>query len=157
MFLKVPASHSLELKGAYPMLKRAATLVFSLSILILLTAMGSKGGFERVPRVEKNFSVAITDVTGHKIDGDKFSWEGRIRFSGTMGMAEVNVPFEKIKEVTVGEQKNDRKVRVTALLLDGNEASFDVDGDTHCYGETDFGSFMLGMTEIKTITFKGVR
>ena len=138
------------------MLKRATLLVFAISLLVLLTAMGSKGGFERAPHVEKNFAVAVTDITGHTIEGQKFSWEGRIRFSGSMGMAEVNVPFEKIKEVTVGE-KRDRKVRVSARLQDGNEASFDVDADSRCYGETDFGSFMLGMTEIKAISFKGVR
>jgi hypothetical protein len=138
------------------MLKRATMLVFAASILVLLTAMGSKGGFERAPRVEKNFSVTVIDVTGQRIEGEKFSWEGRVRFSGTMGMAEVNVPFEKIKEVTIGE-KRDRKVRVTARLVEGNDATFDVDADTHCYGETGFGSFMLGMTEIKTISFKGAR
>lgn len=138
------------------MLKRASMLIFALSTLVLLTAMGSKGGFERVPRVEKNFAVTVTDVTGHKIEGERFSWEGRVRFSGIMGMAEVNVPFEKIKEVTIGE-KRDRKVHVTARLADGSEAGFDVDADTRCYGETSFGSFMLAMTEIKTISFKGDR
>ena len=138
------------------MLKRATMFAFAVFALMLLTAMGSKGGFERVPRVEKNFSVTVTDVTGQKIEGEKFSWEGRLRFSGTLGMAEVNVPFEKIKEVTIGE-KRDRKVRVTARLIEGTEATFDMDADTHCYGETAFGSFMLGMTEIKTISFKGAR
>jgi len=138
------------------MLKRATMILFAVSVLALLTAMGSKGGFERVPRVEKNFSVTVTDVTGQKIDGEKFSWEGRLRFSGTMGMAEVNVPFEKVKEVTISERR-DRKVQVTARLVEGTEATFDVDADSHCYGETAFGSFMLGMTEIKTISFKGAR
>ncbi len=138
------------------MLKRATMLGFALSLFVLLTAMGGKGGFERVPRVEKNFAVTVTDVTGNKIDGEKFSWEGRIRFSGSMGMAEVNVPFEKIREVSVGE-KRDRRVVVTARLTDGSEARLEIDADTRCYAETNFGSFMLQMSEIKTINFKGVR
>ncbi len=138
------------------MLKRATMLVFAMSVLVLLTAMGNKGGFERVPRVEKNFLVTVTDITGHAIEGEKFSWEGRIRFSGSLGMADVNVPFEKIREVRVGE-KRDKKVSITARLADGNQATFDVDADSHCYGETDFGSFMLAMSEIKTVTFKGTR
>ena len=73
-----------------------------------------------------------------------------------MGMAEVNLPFEKIKEVTIGEKK-ERKVRVSARLADGSETTFDVDADSHCYGEAGFGSFMLNISEIKTISFKGVR
>jgi hypothetical protein len=105
--------------------------------------------------VDKNFSVVVTDVTGNKIGGDKFSWEGRTRFSGYMGAADVNVPFERIREVSIGE-KRDRNVRVTARLIDGSEALFDVDAESHCYGESGFGTFMLMMNEIKLISFQGV-
>lgn len=139
------------------MLKRSAFLVLLLSVAALLTAMGGKGsGFEHVPRVDKNFSVTVTDSTGTAIQGEKFSCEGRIRFSGYMGAADVNLPFEKIKEVSVGE-KRDRKVRVTARLHDGGSAVFDLDADSRCYGETGFGSFMLTISEIKSITFRGVK
>lgn len=139
------------------MLKRSASLVLLMSAFVFLTAMGGKGsGFERVPRVDKNFSVSVTDSTGRTIQGEKFSWEGRLRFSGYMGAADVNLPFEKIREVSVGEKK-DRKVHVTARLQDGSEAAFDIDADSRCYGEAGFGSFMLPMSEIKSISFKGVK
>ena len=68
-------------------------------------------------------------------------------------MAQVTTPFEKIKELTVGE-KRDRKVKVTAWLTDGTETTFEVDAKSRCFGEASFGSFMLQMDEIKTITFK---
>ncbi len=139
------------------MLKRASTVVGVLSIFVLLTAMGGKGGgFERAPRVDKNFAVVVTDKSGNQINGEKFSWEGRIRFSGFMGLAEVNLPFERIRDVTVSE-KHDRKVKVTAKLTDGSETVIDVDADTRCYGEAGFGSFMLTMDEIKAVSFKGVK
>jgi hypothetical protein len=138
------------------MLKRAAALAMVVSFLLLLTGMGGKGGgFERAPRVDKNFLVFVTDVSGTKIEGEKFSWEGRVRFSGYMGMAEVNLPFDKIRDVIIGE-KRDRKVRVTAHLLDGSEALFDVDADSRCFGEARFGSFMLFISELKSISFKSV-
>ncbi len=139
------------------MLKRAASVVFTLFILALLTAMGGKGGgFERAPRVDKNFTVAVTDASGNTIKGEKFSWEGRIRFSGYMGLAEVNLPFDRIKEVTVGE-KREKKVRVTAHLADNSEVALDVDADSRCFGEAGFGSFMLTMDEIRAISFKGMK
>ncbi len=117
--------------------------------------MGGKGGgFERAPRVDKNFTVVVTDKSGNKIEGEKFSWEGRIHFAGYMGLAQVTMPFERVKELTVGERK-DRKVRVTAHLTDGSEAVFDVDFDARVYGESGFGSFMLTMDEIKSISFRG--
>jgi hypothetical protein len=139
------------------MLRRASVAVAAVFVFLMLTAMGGKGGgFERAPRVDRNFSVVVTDVTGSKIGGEKFSWEGRTRFSGYMGAADVNIPFEKIREVSVGE-KRDRKVRVTARLNDGGEAIFDVDAESRCYGESGFGTFMLTMSEIKSINFQGLK
>ncbi len=135
------------------MLQRAYAAVLIVTAFILLTAMGGSGGFERAPRVEKSFAVVITDSSGIKIEGEKFSWEGRIHFSGYLGMAQVTLPFDKVKDLTVGE-KRERKVKVTARLLDGSETSFDVDAKSRCYGEAGFGSFMLLMDEIKTIVFK---
>jgi hypothetical protein len=126
-------------------------IVFS---FLLLTAMGGKGGgFERAPRVDKNFSVTVTDGAGNKITGEKFSWEGRVHFAGYLGMASITIPFEKIKEITVGE-KREKKVKVTAKLKDGGETVFDIEADSRCYGEAPFGSFMLTMEEIKAVSFK---
>jgi len=134
---------------------RWVSAALMVSIFILLTAMGGKGGgFEKAPRVDKNYMVVVTDVSGHKIEGEKFSWEGRIHFAGYMGLAQVTMPFERVKELTVGDKK-ERKVKVTARLTDGTEVVFDVDSDSRIYGESGFGSFMLTMDEIKSIDFKG--
>jgi hypothetical protein len=127
--------------------------VMALAAFILCTAMGGTGGFERAPRVEKNYAVVVTDASGNKIEGEKFSWEGRIHFAGYLGMAQVTMPFEKLKEITVGE-KHERKVKVTARLTDGTETGFEVDAKSRCFGEASFGSFMLQMDEIKSIVFK---
>ncbi len=135
------------------MLQKAFYALIVLAAFTLLTAMGGTGGFERAPRVEKNYAVVVFDTSGKKIEGEKFSWEGRIHFAGYMGMAQVTTPFEKIKELTVGE-KHDRKVKVTARLTDGTETNFEVDAKSRCFGEASFGSFMLQMDEIRTITFK---
>jgi hypothetical protein len=134
------------------MLHRSFYAVMVLAVFILCTAMGGSGGFERAPRVEKNYSVVITDASGNKIEGEKFSWEGRIHFAGYVGMAQVTMPFEKIKELMVGE-KSDRKVKVTARLIDGTEAGFEVDAKSRCFGEAGFGSFMLQMDDIKSVVF----
>jgi hypothetical protein len=139
------------------MQKRWASAALLVSVIILLTAMGGKGGgFEKAPRVDKNFMVVVTDASGNKLEGEKFSWEGRIHFAGSMGLAQVTMPFERVKELTVGEKK-DRKVKVTARLTDGTETVFEVDSDARVFGESGFGSFMLTMDEIKTISFKGIK
>jgi len=130
------------------------TVVLMIVSFLLVTAMGGKGGgFERAPRVDKNFTVIVTDVSGNKITGEKFSWEGRVHFAGSLGMASINVPFEKIKDLSIGEKK-EKKVRVTAKLKDGSETAFDIEADSRCYGEATFGSFMLTMEEIKAVSFK---
>jgi hypothetical protein len=135
------------------MLQKALYAVVVLTAFTLLTAMGGSGGFERAPRVEKSYAVVVTDTSGNKIEGEKFSWEGRIHFAGYLGMAQVTMPFEKIKELLAGEMR-DRKVKVTARLTDGTETVFEVDAKSRCYGEASFGSFMLQMDEIKSVVFK---
>jgi hypothetical protein len=137
------------------MLQRSLYAVIILAVFIILTGMGGTGGFERAPRVEKNFAVTVSDASGKTIEGEKFSWEGRVHIAGYLGMAQVTMPFERLRELTVGEKK-ERKVKVTARLTDGTETSFDVDAKTRCFGEASFGSFMLQMDEVKTVTFKKV-
>jgi hypothetical protein len=133
---------------------KALSLVLMLLLLVLMTAMGGKGGsFERAPRVDKSFGVMVTDVSGNKITGEKFSWEGRLHFSGNIGLASVTVPFDRIAEVTVGE-KREKKVKATVRLRDGSQTAFEIDADSRCYGEAAFGSFMLMLEEIKSISFK---
>jgi len=136
------------------MRRTSCTVLLLFLAFLLLTAMGGKGGgFERAPRVDKNFAVTVTDVSGNKINGEKFSWEGRVHFAGYMGMASITVPFEKIKEISVGE-KREKKVKVTAKLKDGSETVFDIEADSRCYGEAPFGSFMLTIEEMKNVLFK---
>lgn len=129
-------------------------LLLMLGIFLFLTAMGDKGtGFVRAPRVEKNFAVTVLDSSGKKIEGEKFSWEGRIHFAGYLGMAQVTIPFDKVKELTVGEKK-ERVVQAAARLKDGSETSIDINAESRIFGEAGFGSFMLRMDEVKSVTFK---
>jgi hypothetical protein len=136
------------------MLSRARYLILVLPFVVFVMAMGGKGsGFERAPRVDKNYAVTVTDLSGNAITGEKFSWEGRTHFAGSLGMASINVPFEKIKEISFGEKK-EKKVSAVARLKDGGETRFDLDADSRCFGEAAFGSFMLTVDEIKSISFK---
>lgn len=137
------------------MQKRVRLFIFMLAAAFLLSGMGGGkgGGFERAPRVEKNYAVTIIDASGIKIEGEKFSWEGRVHFSGYQGMAQVVIPFEKVRELTIGEKK-ERKVKVIVRLIDGKETVFDLDADSRCYGEAGYGSFMLLMDEVRQITFQ---
>lgn len=137
------------------MLKRIAFLFLILAVFALLAAMGGGkgGGIEKAPRVDKNFAVVVTDLSGNRIEGEKFSWEGRTHISGYQGLAQVTIPFGKVKGFSFGDKK-ERKVKVTVSLKEGGDAVIDVDADSRCYGEAGFGSFMLLIEEIKTVAFK---
>jgi hypothetical protein len=136
------------------MLSRLVSSVILFSAFLVLTAMGGSGGggFERAPKVEKNFSATVTDLAGNAIKAEKFSWEGRLMFSGYQGMAQVSIPFEKVKALTFGD-KRERKVKVAVRLSDGTDAAFEIDAASRLYGETNFGSFMLRADEVKNVTF----
>lgn len=134
---------------------KATQLAFMIPLAVFLVAMGGKGsGFERAPRVDKNYAVTVTDLSGNAIKGDKFSWEGRTHFAGSLGMASINIPFGRIREITFGE-KAEKKVKAVAKLKDGSEASIEIEADSRCFGEAPFGSFMLTADEIRSVSFKG--
>lgn len=134
---------------------KARNLALMIPLALVLAAMGGKGsGFERAPRVDKNFAVVVTDLSGNTIKGEKFSWEGRTHFAGRLGMASVNIPFERIQEIVFGE-KVEKKVRALAKLREGGESTIEIDADSRCFGEAPFGSFMLMADEIRSISFKG--
>jgi hypothetical protein len=140
-------------KETFGMRSRAWHLVLVIPFAVFLVAMGGKGGgFERAPRVEKNYSVTVTDLSGNKISGEKFSWEGRVHFAGSLGMADITIPFDRVKEITFGEKK-EKKVSALARMKDGSETTFELDADSRCFGESSFGSFMLTVDEIKSIVF----
>jgi len=135
------------------MSRRLFCIAVLLGAFLLLTAMGGTGGVERAPRVEKNYTVVVTDASGVRIEGEKFSWEGRIHFAGNIGMMQVTIPFDKVKELSVQERR-DRFMKVTVRLIDGTETNFDIDAKTRCYGEAKFGTFTLMIEELKSIVFK---
>lgn len=135
------------------MVQRLICIIAFFAAFLLLTAMGGTGGVERAPRVDKNYAVVITDASGVKLEGEKFSWEGRIHFAGSIGMVQVTIPFDKVKELTV-QDRRDRFMKVTARLVDGTETSFDIDAKTRCYGEAKFGTFTLMVEELKSVAFK---
>ncbi len=153
MVIYAVSTSLIDIERRKAMHRRIILAAFILAAFILLTGLGGTGGFERAPRVDKNFAVTITDVSGKKIEGEKFSWEGRVHVAGYMGLAQVTMPFDRIRELTVGSPR-ERKVTITAHLTDGSETSFDVDAKSRCFGEAPFGSFMLQMDEIKSIVFK---
>lgn len=141
-------------KGDNGMHSRARIVVLILPFVLFLMAMGGKGGgFERAPRVEKSYAVTVTDLSGNAITGEKFSWEGRIHFAGSLGMASITIPFERLKELSIGEKK-EKKVTAVARMKDGSETKFEIDADSRCFGEASFGSFMYTMDEIKNVSFK---
>ena len=134
---------------------KALILALMIPFAVLLMAMGGKGGgFERAPRVDKSYAVTVTDLSGNAIKGEKFSWEGRTHFAGSLGMASINIPFDRIQEIVFGE-KAEKKVKAVAKLKDGSEAAIEIDADSRCFGEAPFGSFMLTVDEIKSVSFRG--
>src|SRR3990172_6784700 len=134
-------------------------IYFVVLLFIFLTAMGGgrSGSFERAPRVDKNFAVIITDNSGNKIEGEKFSWEGRIHFSGYMGLAEVVVPLYQIQKTNFLEKKKTKKKkRGGRRVRRGGGGGRVVEGDAFAGfgGEGGWGGFRLPAHESKMVAFK---
>ena len=133
--------------------KKIFPIIISIAAFIFLTAMAGSTVFEKAPKVDKNYAVVITDKSGNKIEGANFSCEGKLYFSGQVGIAQAVIPFDKVKEFSVAEV-SENSAKAAILLANGTQTTLKIDAKTKCYGEANFGSFMFLIKEINKIVFK---
>lgn len=133
--------------------KKMFHVLVYITAFIFLAAMAGSSGFEKAPKVDKNYAVVITDKSGNKIEGTNFSCEGKLYFAGQVGMAQALIPFDKARELSVGEvSENSAKAAIS--LANNSQTILKIDAKTKCHGEANFGSFMLLIKEINKIVFK---
>ena len=137
------------------------SLFFTFLLLLLVPASYGLGGGSTetadVPIPAKNYAATIVDRAGSTIQGERLSIDGKIYLKGLIGRAEVNIPFDKIKSVSVEQtvSKSDRDYLTSAvILLSGEKLDLLLAASTKVYGEASYGKFSLGIRDLQSITFK---
>ena len=118
----------------------------------LATGFGGDNPPSRIPIPARDFSATVEDHGGVQVTVDRVSWKGEIFLYGTLGAAQITLPFDKI--ATVRFEKKDEETRVAvATTTDGDTVRIDVDEDTPCYGATKYGNYAIEAEDIRSITF----
>ena len=82
----------------------------------------------------------------------RVSWNGEVFVYGVLGLAQVTVPFESIRDATFedGAEEGERTAVITTR--DGQVVKLTVDDDLMCYGRTEFGNYQLEVRDLRRIT-----
>jgi hypothetical protein len=136
---------------------------FVLALLVIVGASGAGvawatglGGTDaptRIPVPAKPFSATVEDRSGTIVTVSSATFDGEVFLFGTLGEAQVTVPFEKIKEIRFEPASDAGSLVAYAVLHAGEPVRVVVDNDVPCYGETAFGFYKIEVKSIRRITF----
>lgn len=118
---------------------------------------GGNGGEKSIPIPQKNFTVAVTDSKGQKATAERFTWEGKVNFTGQFGSATITLPFQKVQSVRVMPAQgtsSPTQVLTKMTLRSGETLELAIDRTTKCYGETSFGNYEIFLKDISEIAFQ---
>lgn len=105
----------------------------------------------RIPIPARVFAVTIEDVGGTQLRVDRVTFDGEVYLFGTVGKAQVTVPFETIASVTVGLGPDDDHRTASVVTADGATVDVVVEADRPFYGRTAFGNYKIEASDVRRI------
>ncbi|MFH2012669.1 MAG: hypothetical protein ABIJ37_08235 [Pseudomonadota bacterium] len=134
-------------------MKKGLYFIAFLVVFIFITGMGGLGGTpaNKIPTPEKDFSATIIDKQDTVTKCKQVSREGDVFFLGKKGSGTVTIPFEKINTAEFESENN--AMNVVVQLTDNQTIKIKMDKNQTFYGMTSFGTFQIGIIDLKKITF----
>lgn len=123
---------------------------------LLLAVPASAGLFGtdapgRIPIPARLFTVEVQDVGGTSLRVERTSFDGEVFVYGTVGLAQVTVPFDRIDALVIelGEDDDHR----TAVITDpeGQVLRVTVESDVPVYGRTPFGNYKIEIGQVRRL------
>jgi hypothetical protein len=132
-------------------------VAFGLALLVvapfaLATGFGGDNPPARIPVPAKVFAATVEDRGGTHLRVSRVSWNGEVFVYGTLGLAQVTVPFESIREATFEDGGGEGKRIAVISAADGQVIRLTVDDDLLCYGRTEFGNYQLEVRDLRRIS-----
>ncbi len=125
-----------------------------LPAVAIATGFGSDNPPSRIPVPARNFAATVEDHGGVVVEVERVTWNGEIFFYGTIGAAQVTVPFESVRSAAFKPSAAAGKREAIFTLRSGETVQIRVDDDTPCYGRTRFGNYAIEADQIRSIRFE---
>lgn len=122
-------------------------------VTVLATGIGGDSPPTRIPVPAREFSATVEDLSGVTTTLTKVSLNGEVYLYGTLGEAQVTIPFEKIAEVRIEPTQSPDDRIALAKMRDGSTIKIVVRHDLPCYGDTTWGHFKIEIDKLRKITF----
>lgn len=105
----------------------------------------------RIPVPARVFSAEVEDVGGTVVRIDRVTFDGEVYVFGTLGKAQVTVPFEDIAEIlfTPGDDADHRVAE--CRLRSGESWKVVVETDRPFYGRAAFGNYRLDAADARRV------
>lgn len=124
---------------------------------LLLVAPARAGLFgsdapARIPVPSAVFRATVEDIGGVAVELDRVTFDSEVFVFGTLGRAQVTVPFERVEQVVfeVGPDLEHRTAVVT--VTDGPTVSVVVEADRPIWGRTVFGNYRIEVGDVRRLT-----
>ena len=130
-----------------------------LPLLLFLSSPASAGLFgadapARIPIPARVFRVEVEDIGGVVLVVDRATFDGEVFVYGTIGRAQVTVPFDAFTslEVRPGPDEDHRTVVISGAR---EPVEVVVEADRPFYGRTGFGNYKIEIGVVRRLTILG--
>lgn len=127
-----------------------------LLLLGLLAASPARAGLfgndapGRIPVPAREFHARVEDRAGVVTELDHVTFDGEVYVFGTVGLAQVTVPFETIRRLEIAPGPDDDHVIARVFTKAGETWEVVVDEDRPVYGRAAFGNYRIDVSRIRT-------
>jgi hypothetical protein len=145
-------------------IRRAAGLRWAAGLALALAAGGLLAGGAAAGTLAvsdyDDFEVVVTDTKGVVTEVSEFGfWNGPNLLEALRGDAVVEIPFRKIRSLTVGAYVPEKGVSPCTVVSSSGK-SFEVQiprlqAQRYLGGESEFGSFRIRLMQLSRLEFRG--
>jgi hypothetical protein len=109
----------------------------------------------RIPIPARLFVLEVEDVGGTTLRIERATYDGEVFLFGTMGLAQVTVPFELISSVVIAQGPDDDHRTAIVSTATQEEVRVVLEVDRPLYGRTAFGNYKIEVGQIRRISVVG--
>jgi hypothetical protein len=128
------------------------------NLLLLLSAAPALAGLfgndapARIPVPAREFRLRVEDSGGTVLEVGQGTFDGEVFVYGTVGLAQVTVPFERLArlEVLPGPDEDHALARVSTR--EGEVVTLTVESDTPVWGRATFGNYRIEIGQVRSLT-----
>jgi hypothetical protein len=109
----------------------------------------------RIPIPARLFTLEVEDVGGTTLRIERATYDGEVFLFGTVGLAQITVPFELVSSVVVAQGPDDDHRTAIVTTATQEEVRVVLEVDKPLYGRTPFGNYKIEVGQIRRIAVVG--